>query len=154
MPAEITTIMGVIQTTLAAAYPNTAILVKAAPASHSGRTPMPGWTQGNPLPSFVISEIDQEKIDEVPSFGFVSWGFPVVVEYAKTAPPQNWLDDPDVRTMRSALQDMFFKMGVAGMPANVFDVRLTMLPVYQPNEGGSVVISGVMLTYTLIRPRG
>ena len=158
MAADITDIMAALETAVRGAFPAVeTVLVRAAPATHPGKMPMPGWTPGTALPCFCISEMPEERIDAVGSFGLYSVGFPVAVEYVKSGSPQNWADDTDVRDKRQSLIDLLYvgkPNALAGMVSTVFDVRLTPLPVYAANEAGTAVASGIVLTYTLTRVRG
>lgn len=153
MSAEITQILDAVKTALEGAYPTIPVLVKANPATGSGRNPMPGWTPGSALPCFVVTEIGEERVDQSASFELITLGYPVTIEYLKAGAPQNWADDPEVRTKRIELEDLLYQNGVAGIPSNVFDTRFATLPVYQPNEAQDVVASGIVIVYTLNRPR-
>ncbi len=153
MATDITLILEAVKGAVEGAYPGIPVIVKAAGATEGGKAPQPGWTPGTALPCFIVSELAAEKVDEVPSFQNVSLGYPVVVEYCKSAAPKNWADDPDIRDKRIALEDLLYRIGVSGVPASVFDVRFGSLPVYQPNGAGDVVCSGVLLLYTLNHTR-
>ncbi len=154
MAQDITLILEAVKTAIEGAYPAIPAIVKAAAATEGGKAPSPGWTPGTALPCFIISELAAEKVDEVASFQNVTLGYPVVIEYCKSAAPKNWADDPDVRDKRVELEDLLYRIGVAGVPASVFDVRFSSLPVYQPNGASDVVCSGILMLYTLnhLRP--
>lgn len=145
--------MDAIKTALLAEYPTIPVLIKAASAGAPGKIPQPGWTAGSQVPCFCISELDAEKVDQSATFELITLGYPVVVEFVKSSAPKGWLDDPDVRTKRIELEDLLYTNGLAGIPANVFDVRFGTLPVYAGNAAEDVVISAVVLTYTLTRAR-
>lgn len=153
MPADITTILNAMKAALEAAYPTISVLVKAKPAHEPGKAPMPGWMPGDPCPAHVLSAIDAETPDESASFEQITLGYPVVLEAVFDAAPQPWDDNPDVRTRRVELEYLFYQNGVAGMPANAFDVRYKPLPVYAGNPEETVMISAQMFTYTINLPR-
>lgn len=153
MPAEITEILDAVKVALETAYPDIPVRVKAKPATEPGKLPAPGYTVGSKIPCFIVTEWNAERVDESASFELITLGYPVTIEYLKAAAPENWADDPDVRTKRIELEDLLYRNGVAGVPANVFDVRFATLPVYQSNEAENAVASGVVFVYTLQRAR-
>lgn len=150
--ADITTILSAMRAVLEAAYPTISVLVKARSATEPGKVPASGWMPGDPCPAHVLSELEPETVDAVGTFELVSLGYPVALEAVFPAAPQPWDDDPDVRTRRVELMNLFFTVP-SGFPANVVDPRMLALPVYAGNPEESVMISALKFTYTLVLAR-
>ncbi len=146
---DITTILTSVQAAIAQQFPAIPVLVKAAPAIAGGKAPQSGWTPGSALPCFVVSEAEAEQCDTAATFETVTLHYPVQVEYLKSAAPKSWPDDPDIRSMRVALEYLLYQPGVTGMPNNVCDIRFSTKPPYSPNESGNVVASGIVVNYLI-----
>jgi hypothetical protein len=150
---DITTILAVVNSALATLFPSVPVLVKAADATSDLKAPQPGWTDGSALPCFVVSEPKAEPYDTAATFETITVSYPVSVEYCKSAAPQNWADDPEVRSMRLKLLTTFYQLAREGVPRNVFDIRPKETLPYKPNGAANVVASGVVIMYTLWLPR-
>lgn len=148
--ADITTILNVIQNTLLNQFPSVPCLVKAKSATEGGKVPQPGWTPGSALPVFVVSEGDPEIVDSAANFEFITLSYPVVIEYLKSAAPKSWEDDPEIRAVRIAFLELFYRGNLPNIPKNVFDIRpREQRPPYAPAGADSVAATAITIVYTL-----
>ncbi len=163
MAADATTILSAVKAVLVGLYPAIPVRISKRPAT-VGKNAKSGWQAGYPSTCFVISCDGGEEIDRVPSFIYVSVGYPVVIEYIKPAQATvvgavdtgapTVIEDPDVREKRAALRAAFYKPTLAGAPT-VYDVRYEKRSVYQePTEAGAtILVSAESYVWTTTEPR-
>ena len=74
------------------------------------------------------------------------------IDYVTTSPHGTFDDSPDVRKKRQRLIDLFYKPAIVGV-SEVREVKATARETYVIAGGGRLSASGIILTFTVWRPR-
>lgn len=163
MSADATQILNAVKAVLVDLYPDVPVRISKRPAT-KGRNRKSGWQAGYPATCFVLSCNGGEEVDRVPSFTYVSVGYPVVIEYIKPAQAKvdnavdsgaaTVVEDPDVRDKRAAVRAALYKPTLVGAPA-VYDVRYEKRDVYEEptDAGATLLVSPECYIWTTTEPR-
>lgn len=163
MPAYATDVLNAVETVLGTTYPAVEVRQSKRRAAN-GRQLNGGWTEGYPVPCFILSCSDPETIDDAGSFETVSVRYYVLIEYVKATEakvddfpgkPPAVVEDPDVRDVRETLRQTFYKPTLAGV-GRLFDTRVQTRGIYDPGGGGKLVATGIVFSFNLweVRPGG